>query len=291
MRTLIADLRHAFRAIARTPAFALPVIGVLALGIGASTAIFSLVNAVLLRPLPFEEPERLVRLFTRLPSGGPFELSAGKFYSWQQAAQLFEGMAMYRFRRFALSGTGSARALEAGAVGPGFFELVRARPVLGRVFRPEEDSPDGKFVAILSDRSWKAEFGGASDVVGRTLRRNDQAFTIVSVMPASASVASWPVMACDLWVPIALNAEQRVSRGNHNQDGIARLKAGVTLAAGQSEMDAISDRLGREFSKSDKGWGALIVPIQDDIVGSLAQAMRRTRPTAPSSRTTLVMRA
>jgi putative ABC transport system permease protein len=267
MRTLLADLRHALRVIRRTPSFALPAIGVLALGIGASTAIFSIVNAVLLRPLPFEEPERLVRMFTRLPSGRQFDLSAGKFYSWQQHAQSFEGMAMFRTNRYALSGAGSARAVEAGAVSAGFFEIVRARPVLGRVFRPEEDSPDGKYVAILSDRFWKAEFGGASDVIGRTMRLNDQAYTIVGVMPASASVASWSVMARDIWVPMALNSKQRATRGNHNQDGVARLKAGVDLAGAQSEMNAISDRLAREFGQSDKGWGALVVPMQEEIVG------------------------
>jgi predicted permease len=275
MRTLMADLRHAFRVIRRTPSFALPAIGVLALGIGASTAIFSIVNAVLLRPLPFEEPERLVRMYTRLPSGGPFDLSAGKFYSWQQSAQSFEGMSLYRFNRYALSGTGSARSIEAGAVSAGFFEIVRARPALGRVFRPEEDSPDGKYVAVLSDRFWKAEFGGAADVIGRTMRLNDQAYTVIGVMPASASVAAFPLMATDIWVPIGLNSEQRASRGNHNQNGVARLKAGVALAGAQAEMDAISDRLGREFAKFDQGWGAMIVPLQEDIVGS--------------SRTTLVM--
>jgi putative ABC transport system permease protein len=268
MRTLLADLRHALRVIRRTPSFALPAIGVLALGIGASTAIFSIVNAVLLRPLPFEEPERLVRMFTRLPSGRPFDLSAGKFYSWQQHAQSFEGMAMFRTNRYALTGAGSARAVEAGAVSAGFFDIVRARPVLGRVFRPEEDSPDGKYVAILSDRFWKAEFGGASDVIGRTMRLNDQAYTIVGVMPASASVASWSVMARDIWVPMALTSQQRATRGNHNQDGVARLKAGVDLAGAQSEMNAISDRLAREFGQFDKGWGALVVPMQEEIVGS-----------------------
>jgi putative ABC transport system permease protein len=267
MRTLLADLRHALRVIRRTPSFALPAIGVLALGIGASTAIFSIVNAVLLRPLPFEEPERLVRLHTRrLPNGRPFDLSAGKFYSWQQHAKSFEGMALYRFNRYALSGAGSARSVEAGAVSAGFFEIVRARPALGRVFRPEEDSPDGKYVAILSDRFWKAEFGGASDVIGRTMRLNDRAYTVIGVMPASASVAAWNVMATDLWVPIGLTSQQRASRGNHNQDGVARVKSGVSFAAAQAEMDAISERLAREFTV-DQGWGATFVPMQEDIVG------------------------
>jgi hypothetical protein len=149
------------------------------LPIGANTAIFSIVNAVLLRPLPFEEPERLVRIFTRTPGGRLFELSAGKFHGWQRDAQSFEGMAMYRFRQFALSGMGTARAIEAGAVGAGFFEIVRARPALGRVFRAEEDSPGEKYVAILSDRFWKTDLSGAPDVIGRTLKLNDEAYTIV----------------------------------------------------------------------------------------------------------------
>jgi hypothetical protein len=172
-RKVIADVQYAVRVMSRTPLFAVAVIGILALGIGANTAIFSIVNAVLLRPLPFEEPDRLVRLFTRTPGGRPFDLSVDKFYSWQKDAGSFEGMAMYRFRRFALSGTDNVRRVEAGAVGAGFFEIVRARPALGRVFRPEEDSPGGKYVAIVSDRFWRSELSGAADVIGRTLKLND----------------------------------------------------------------------------------------------------------------------
>jgi putative ABC transport system permease protein len=268
MRTLFADLRYAFRVMSRTPSFAVAVVSVLALGIGANTAIFSIVNAVLLRPLPFEEPERLMRIFTRTPGGGPFELSAGKFYDWQRDAHSFEGMAMYRFRQFALGGTDTARAIEAAAVGAGFFEIVRARPVLGRTFRPEEDTPGGKYVVILSDRFWKTELGGAPDAIGRTLTLNDEAYTIVGIMPARASVASWAAMACEVWVPIALTDDQRASRGNHNQQGVARLKAGVELSGAQSEMAAISTRLAREFPKTDEGWGAVIIPMQEQIVGN-----------------------
>jgi len=267
MRSLIADVRYALRVMSRTPSFAVAVIGVMALSIGANTAIFSIVNAVLLRPLPLEEPERLVRLFTRTPGGRAFELSPGKFYDWQRDARSFEGMAMYRFSQFALSGTGTARAIKAGAVGVGFFEIVRARPTLGRTFHPEEDTPGGKYVVILSDRFWKTELGGAPDVIGRTLKLNDEAYTIVGVMPASTSVASWAAMACDVWVPIALTDEQRAARGNHNQQGVARLKAGVELSQAQSEMDAISTQLAREFPKTDKGWGAVIILMQEEIVG------------------------
>jgi putative ABC transport system permease protein len=255
----------------RTPSFAVAVVSVLALGIGANTTIFSIVNAVLLRPLPFEEPERLVRIFTRTPGGRLFELSPGKFYDWQRDAQSFEGMAMYQccgFRELALTGTGTARTVHATAVSAGFFEVVRARPALGRVFRQEGDTPGGKHVVVLSDRFWRTEFGGNPDVIGRTVKLNDEAYTIVGVMPATASVESWTGMASDVWIPLALTDEQRADRGNHNRYGVARLNRDVDLAQAQAEMDAISARLAREFPTSDDRWGAVVIPMQEQIVGN-----------------------
>jgi len=168
MRIVFADLRYAFRVMSRTPSFAVAVVSVLALGIGATTTIFSIVNAVLLRPLPFEEPERLVRIFTRTPGPGGrlFELSPGKFYDWQRDAQSFEGMAMYPccgLREFALTGTGTARTVGVTAVSAGFFEIVRARPALGRVFRQEEDTPRGKYVS-----SWATGSGEPNSAATRT---------------------------------------------------------------------------------------------------------------------------
>jgi putative ABC transport system permease protein len=272
MHTLIADLRYAFRVLSRTPSFAVAVVSVLALGVGVNTTIFSIVNAVLLRPLPIEEPERLVRIFTRTPGGRLFELSPGKFYDWQRDTQSFEGMAMYQccgFRELALTGTGTARTVRATAVSAGFFEIVRDRPALGRVFRQEEDTPGGKYVVILSDRFWRTEFGGNPDVIGRTVKLNAEAYTIVGVMPATASVASWTALASDVWVPLALTDEQRAARGNHNRDGVARLKRDVELAQAQAEMDAISARLAREFPQTDgRGWGAVVIPMQEEIVGN-----------------------
>ena len=269
MRRLIADVRYAVRVMARTPSFAVAVVSVLALGIGATTAIFSLVNAVLLRPLPFDEPERLVRIYTQTPGGRLFELSPGKFYDWQRDARSFEGMAIYPccgLRQLALTGRGAARTVSVTAASAGFFEIARARPALGRVFRPDEDTPGGKHVVVLSDRFWRSEFGGNTDAIGRTLKLNDEAYTIIGVMPASASVASWTAMASDVWVPLALN--DRVVRGNHNLDGVARLNRDVDLAQAQAEMDAISARLAREFPKSDSRWRAVIIPMQEAIVGN-----------------------
>ena len=255
----------------RAPSFAIAVVSVLALGIGASTAIFGIVNAVLLRPLPFAEPDRLVRIFTTTPGGGPFELSPGKFYSWQHDARSFEGMALYPccgVKEFALTGAGAARSVTVTPVGAGFFEIVRARPALGRVFRREEDTPGGKHVVVLSDRFWRSEFGGSPAVLGRTVTLNDEAYTIVGIMPASASVSSWSAMASEVWIPLALSDEQRRARGNHNLDGVARLNGGVEPSEAQAEMVAISGQLGRAFPQTDgRGWGALVVPMQEVIVG------------------------
>jgi putative ABC transport system permease protein len=268
MRTVPADLRQAFRVITRTPAFAAAVIGVLALGISANATMFSLVNAVLLRPLPFDQPDRLVRVFTRMADGQPFAVAPGKFRDWQLDAQAFEGMAMYRFRELALTGTGSARAVEAGVVGAGFFEIVRARPALGRAFRPEESTVGAHRAIILSDGFWKSELGADPAVIGRTVRLSDEPFVVVGVMPPSATVASWDAMAADVWLPLALSDEQLANRQNHNQRAVARLKRDVGLATARTEMDAIAARLASRFPDTDGGgWGAMLTPMQDSIVG------------------------
>src|SRR5882672_1067937 len=146
MRTLAADVRYSLRILLRAPSFTLAVVSVLALGIGANTAIFSIVNAVLLRPLPFEEPDRLVRLFhvppqSTFPGMRRFSVSPANYYDWKRAATSFEAMAIYRFRQLVLTGTGNAEAVTAAAVGADFFQVVRTPPQLGRVFLPEEDQP------------------------------------------------------------------------------------------------------------------------------------------------------
>ena len=278
VRTLMADFRYALRVLSRAPSFALAVVAVLALGIGANTAIFSIVNAVLLRPLPFEEPDRLVRLFHTPPQstfpGMPrFSVSPANFYDWKRDAKLFESMAIYRFRQFALTGGGKAEAIVAGSVGADFFQVVRARPALGRVFLAEEDSPGRSRVVILSDRFWRTHFGGAADVIGRTLTLDGESYTVVGVMPAGFSVASWGLTARDIWVPLAYTDAARAVRENHNAQVVARLKPGVDMAQAQSEMDVISTRLEREFPKENAGWGAIVVSLQEVIVGDIRMSL------------------
>ena len=268
---LAQDLRHSVRQIARHSGFAAIAVLTLALGIGASAAIFSIVNAVLLRPLPLEEPDRLVRLFTITPGGRPFDLSAGKFHSWQRESKSFERMAAFSccgVRDFALTGAATPHVVTGIAVSAEFFDVLRARPALGRTFGPEDDRPGGKYAVVLSDKFWRHQYGSDRDAIGRDIRLNDLNYRIVGVLPPVMGGEAWPAMTADVYVPLGLTDEQRASRGNHNLDGVARLKPGVTVRQAQAELDAISERLGREFPKSDDRWSAAAIPLQESLVGS-----------------------
>jgi putative ABC transport system permease protein len=275
LRTLLSDVRYGVRVLFHAPSFTVAVVLVLALGIGANTAIFSIVNTVLLRPLPFDEPDRLVRLFhvppqATFPGLKRFSVSPANFYDWQQSAQLFDGMVIYSIRPFTLTGSGAnAEAIMAGAVGAGFFDLVRVPPALGRTFLAEEDTPGRRRVVVLSDKFWRSHFGASPAAVGQTLNLSSEAYTIVGVMPPRFSMAAWAISGRDLWVPLAHTDEQRAVRDNHNEAVIARLKPGVTVAQAQSEMDAISQRLEREYPQANTGWGATVVPLQELIVGDI----------------------
>jgi putative ABC transport system permease protein len=278
VRTLASDFRYAVRVLWHAPSFALAVVAVLALGIGANTAIFSIVNAVLLRPLPYDEPDRLVRLYhvppqNAFPGIPRFSLSPANFYDWKRDARRFEGMAIYRVREFTLTGSGEPSAVLAGAVGADFFEVARARPALGRVFRPEEDFPGRSRIVILSDAFWKTRMGGATDVIGRELTLDGQAYSIVGVMPARFSISSWGIAGRDIWVPLAYTDEERAVRENHNASVVARLAPGATLAQAQSEINVISARLEREFPKENAGWGGTVVPLQEVIVGDIRMSL------------------
>jgi len=278
IRTLAADFRYSVRVLLRAPSFALAVVAVLALGIGANTAIFSIVNTVLLRPLPLDEPDRLVRLFhvppqSTFPGMKRFSVSPANFYDWQRDARLFDGMALYRSRSFTLTGGGNAEAIVAGAVGDGFFQVVRARPLLGRVFLPEEDSPARGHVVILSNGFWKSHFGAAPDAVGRTVTLDGEPYTVVGVMPAAFSIASWSILHRDLWVPVSYKDADRAVRDNHNDAVIARLKPGVDIARADAEMREISVRLEHDYPKENTGWGATVVPLQELIVGDIRTSL------------------
>jgi len=272
--TILSDLRLALRVLRHAPSFALAVVAVLALGIGANTAIFSIVNAVLLRPLPFRDSERLVRIFhvppqTAFPGIRLFAVSPANFYDWQRDARSFERMAIYHGNRFTLTGAGEPESVLATSVGDGFFDLVGATAAVGRVFLPEEDSPARGHVVILSDGFWKSHFGGSRDAIGRTMMLDGESYTIVGVMPASFTNTAWAATAQPLWVPNAFTAEERAVRDNHNDQVVARLKAGVDVTQANAELDAISKRLEVQYPKEDTGWGATAIQLRELIVGQI----------------------
>ena len=278
MRTVLADVRYAIRVLLRTPAFTLSVVAVLAIGIGANAAIFSIVNAVLLRPLPYADPDRIVRLFHIPPQdafpGMPiFAVSPANFYDWKREARQFEAMAIYDSRRLILTGESSAQEVMATAVGAGFFDVLQQAPALGRIFHDDEDAPGRNRVVILSDGFWKQQFGGVADIVGRSVILDDESYTIVGVMPPHFSLAAWAATAQDLWVPLGLSPAGRAVRENHNADVVARLRPGVTLEQSKAEMAAISTRLEAAFPTDNAGWGATVIPLGDLIVGDVQTSL------------------
>jgi len=272
--TILSDVRLAVRGLRRAPSFAIAVVALLALGIGANTAIFSIVNAVLLRPLPFVDSERIVRVFHVPPQGAfpgisLFSVSPANFYDWQREARSFERMVIYHGNRFTLSSAGEPESVLATSVGDGFFDVLGASAAVGRVFLPEEDSPSRGHVVILSDGFWKSHFGGARDAVGRRMMLDGEAYTIVGVMPGSFTNASWSATAQPLWVPNAFTDKERAVRDNHNDQVVARLEPGVDVAQANAELDAISTRLEAAYPKENAGWGATAIPLRELIVGQI----------------------
>ena len=243
---------------------------VLAIGIGANTATFSILNAVLLRPLPYASPDRVVRLYhvppaAAFPGQTRFALSPANFYDWQRDARSFEAMALYRGRPFTITGGDEPRALVAGAVGAQFFDILGARPALGRTFRPDEDTPSAA-VAMVSHGFWTSQLGAAPDAVGRTLRLNGRPYTIVGVMPPNFTLGAWFPASREIWVPLGLTDAERAVRENHNQQAVARLKPGIPLDQARSELEVIARRLEQEHPQANAGWGATVVPLQETMV-------------------------
>ena len=278
MRTLAADLRHAIRVLLRTPSFSLAVIGVLALGIGANTAIFSIVNAVLLRPLPFEQPDSLVRLFhvppqATFPGMATFSLSPANFLDWQRESRSFDAMAAYSFRPLTFTESGNAEALRVAVVGPDFFKIVRTQPALGRTFLPDEYATGRSKVLVISDGFWRSHLGAAPNAVGRTLSFDGQTYTVVGVMPRRFSVNSWGATTVPLWAPLPWTDKERAVRENHNYQAIARLKPGVDLAHAKTELEVISKRLEQAYPAENAGWGGTAIPLQELIVGDVRRSL------------------
>ena len=278
MRTLLTDVKYGARVLLKNPGFATVAVLVLALGIGANTAIFSVVNAVLLRPLAFDQPERLVSLYhvpppASFPGMTLFAVSPANFLDWRAQAHSFEGMSAYGFGRYTLTGKGRPEVIRMVAVTDGFFSVLHAQPMLGRAFVQGEDQAGRDHEVILSYDTWRNRFGANPTIVGSNIELNEQAFTVVGVMPRGFEYPIYPGDQPQMWKPQNWTAEERAIRDNHNYGVIARLKPGVTLEQAKTELATISDRLAQQYPKDNKGWGATAVPLRDDLVGDVRPAL------------------
>ncbi len=278
MDTLLQDIRYAFRMCVRTPGFTVIAVVALALGIGANTAIFTIVNAVLLERLPFREPDRIVSLWEEGAHrpGKNNTLGPANFIRWRERSSSFDAMAAMVDLRANLTGRGDPEEIVAQRVEAQFFPILGVSPLVGRTFTDEENRDPQSSVVILGYDFWQRRFAGDPAIVGGTIQLNGRPQTVVGVMPQGFrlfvkefSLAGKP---SDLWAPYVLPAEARDAGGRYMQ-AIARLKPGVPVARAQTELSAIAAALATEFPARNAGWGARVLPLHDQLSGEYRAAL------------------
>jgi putative ABC transport system permease protein len=274
---LLQDLRYAVRALRKSPAFTAVALATLALGIGANTAIFSVVNAVLLKPLVFPESGRLVAFYQTLPREGVMNngVSYLNYADFASRSRSFEQLGALRMHDFTLTGRGEPALVVAGTVTGNIFQLLRTKPLLGRSLTAADEAPDAPAVAVLSERLWRERFGGAPAAVGQTVRLDQKVFTVVGVMPGRfRSPPDRPP--AELWTALAQDpvfGDLRQRRGGHYLTVVGRLRPGVALATAQAEVATLAAGLARQFPKENEGWGTRIVPLAESLVSGVRTAL------------------
>jgi putative ABC transport system permease protein len=268
MDRLLQDLRHAVRVLLKTPVFTVVVIFTLALGIGANTAMFSVVNAVLLQDLPFHDPARVVDI-NEYSNGNPTAIAPANFVDWRRMSRSFSAMAVYRPRTYNVAtGSGEPERLPGAQTSSTFFDVLGVTPILGRAFTADDAEP-GRATVVVSYGLWQRRFGGA-DVVNRTIRLNGEPFTVAGVMPPGFSFPQdaefWTASAYDL--PPGGPGDPRENRGGHYLRGVARLNDGVTLEQANAELATISDQLRAQYPETNTNFTTKAASLQDQLVGS-----------------------
>jgi putative ABC transport system permease protein len=274
MHNIWQDLKYGFRVLRKNPGFAAGAIVVLALGIGANTAIFSVVNAVLLRPLPYRDPGRIAMIYhvppqKSFPGAKIFAVSPANYLDWQAQSSVFDAMSTFHPTTMTVTGKDQPEAASGMVVSSGFFQVLGTTPIMGRTFTPEEDTDGHGNVVVLSYPFWQSHFGADPKVIGKSLTFNGQPYSIIGVMPAHFQF----FYQGQYFVPLGWTDQDRAVRNNHNYLVIARLKRGVSLQQAQAEIDTISTRLEQAYPEDDKGWGATIVPLREDLVGDVRPAL------------------
>ncbi|QYM80668.1 ABC transporter permease [Horticoccus luteus] len=264
---MLSDLRYALRALAKSPGFAAVAILTLALGIGACTAIFSVVNSVLLRPLAYDESDQLVIVReTALPQFPEFSVAPGNYYAWLAQAQSFENLAAFRSAPYNLTGRGEPQRLAAKRVTANYLATLRVHLALGRDFTAEEDAPGAKAdVALLTWGLWQRLFGGRPDALGATLQLDGTPFTIIGILPQDFQADS----KTELLTPAALPTDEREQHGGHYLSVVGRLKPGTTVDQARADLTLIAHRLEQQFPDTNKNWGVKLAPMLDYAVADI----------------------
>ncbi|HZF37597.1 MAG TPA: ABC transporter permease, partial [Blastocatellia bacterium] len=272
METFWQDLRFGFRQLLAKPGFPAIAILSLALGIGANTSIFSLVDAVLLRPLPFRDPDRLVMVWEDFAQiGFPRNTPApANYVDWKAQNRVFEDMAALSWRSFNLTDEGEPERVEAHAVTANFFPLLGVKPELGRVFTQEEDKPDGNKVALVSHGLWQRRFGGDPALVGKEILLDGQKHTVIGVTPPGFQFLSKET---GLWVPMAFSPQELANRGGHYLTVVARRKPGVTLQETRADVAAITQRINRDHPAPGFELGSVVISLREQLAGDVRPAL------------------
>lgn len=272
MEGFVIDLRYGFRTLAKSRGFTLVAVLTLALGIGANTALFSVINGVLLSPLRYADPDELIALYGRTPQGPNWSITYPNFLDWVRDNRSFSGLAAFRGEDFNLTGMGEPERLPGDMISGNFFDVLGVKPAFGRTFLPKEDQVSARPVALISGGFWKRRFGSSSDVLGKTLNLNGTMYTIVGVIPSdfyfNGSNFQQPA---DVLVPIGqwndtAFRDRKVPMG---MNAVGRLKPGVSFAQAKADMDAIGRHLAEAYPDADKDTGVTLVPLKQDLLGDV----------------------
>ena len=269
MDSLLSDLRYAARTLLKSPGFTLVAVVTLALGIGANTALFSVIDAALLRPYPYPEPDQLVRVYATSPRSGDWSASPADFFDWRELTHSFSALAAVNGNSMALSGEGPAEHLLAVSVTEDFFRVLGVGPTLGRAFVPEEMTTGHDHEVVLGDALWRSRFGADRRVVGRTIQLDGETYLVVGVMPRGFA---YPATAA-LWTPLSFQPDLRAMRGGHYLGVVGRMRDGVTVAAASSEMAAVAARIDAANPNVNIGWSARAQSLRDATVGDVRPAL------------------
>ena len=273
METLLKDVRYGVRMLVRNPGFTIVSVIALALGIGANVAIFSVVNGVLLSPLPFKEPDRLMMIReTKLPQFPEFSVASGNFLDWKKQNTVFERLVAFRGSSLNLIGTGDPERLIGLKVTEGFFAMLGAQPQLGRDFLVEEDQPGRNNVVVISHGLWQRRFGGDSKILNQAITLSGQSYTVIGVMPDTFRFGGGAEVT-ELWTPMAFTAQEAQNHGGHYVAAIGKLRPGVTLDQASSEMSTIAGRLAAQYPGANTGWDVKIIPLLEYSVRTIKPAL------------------